>query len=276
MKNIIAIFGLILLVLTGVSQPIGNTNDATTIDAGLRTDLSAMRYLASTNITASNIWAKVTAISGNYKCAVYTDNSGLPNNFLIGTSQRNVSSNGWAKFDLTSQFTFTNGQYYWLAIWSSSDNAGIYYSANGTVRWQSGYTYGTWPSPLSLSGSSSAYNYCIYATNTIVTPPTVITNLPATNRVTLRWDRSPDVSVTGYKIYLGPTSAGYTNSVTVGNVTNAVISNLVATTTYFFAATAYESSGLESDFSNETIYTVPSPTAPTNTPPAILQNFRFF
>jgi len=77
--------------------------------------------------------------------------------------------------------------------------------------------------------------------------------------VTLAWDASPDASVTGYRIYYGPASGSYTNSTTVGNVTNATLTSLKAGAIYYFAATAYDGSGLESDFSNETSYTPPLP-----------------
>jgi class 3 adenylate cyclase len=77
--------------------------------------------------------------------------------------------------------------------------------------------------------------------------------------VTLAWDPSPDASVVAYKVYYGPTSRSYTNSIQVGNVTNASIAGLIAGATYYFGATALDSSGLESDFSNETLFTVPVP-----------------
>ena len=89
----------------------------------------------------------------------------------------------------------------------------------------------------------------------------------AASSVSLAWDASPDASVTGYRIYYGGTSANYTNSATVGNVTNTTITNLVAGATYFFAATAFDATGIESDFSNETNYSVP--TTSTNQPPSI-------
>ena len=90
----------------------------------------------------------------------------------------------------------------------------------------------------------------------------------AAGSVTLAWDASPDASVTGYRIYYGAASLSYTNSTTVGNVTNATLTGLVAGTTYFFAATALNSTNVESDFSNETTFTVPTSTttqAPTIT-----------
>ncbi len=78
------------------------------------------------------------------------------------------------------------------------------------------------------------------------------------NGVTLAWDRSPDSSVTGYRIYYGAASGNYTNSVAVGNATTNAVQGLTSGVTYFFAVTAYNASGLESSFSNETSYTAPT------------------
>ena len=69
--------------------------------------------------------------------------------------------------------------------------------------------------------------------------------------VTLAWDRSPDSSVTGYRVYYGPTSRKYTNSIMAGNVTTNTVAGLASGVTYFFAITANTASGLESGFSNE-------------------------
>ena len=68
------------------------------------------------------------------------------------------------------------------------------------------------------------------------------------------WDPSvPSADVAGYFIYYGGVMGSYTNRFNVGLGTNGVVSNLVAGTTYYFATTAYTSSGLESDFSNEAV-----------------------
>lgn len=45
-----------------------------------------------------------------------------------------------------------------------------------------------------------------------------------------------------------------------GNVITATISGLAPDTTYYFAATTYDTFGNESDYSNETTYHTPSPT----------------
>jgi hypothetical protein len=72
--------------------------------------------------------------------------------------------------------------------------------------------------------------------------------------VSLAWNPSSDVNVAGYKIYYGLTSRNYTSSVDVGNVSKASIGGLQQNTTYYFAATTYDSAGNESDFSNEASY----------------------
>ncbi len=80
----------------------------------------------------------------------------------------------------------------------------------------------------------------------------------AAGNVTLAWDASPDSTTTGYRVYYGGASGVYTNSATVGNVTNATFSNLADGTTFYFAAVAYNVDGFESEFSNETSYSVPA------------------
>jgi len=69
------------------------------------------------------------------------------------------------------------------------------------------------------------------------------------------WDPSPtttnSAAIGGYCIYWGPASLTYTNVLDAGNNTNVCISNLVAGARYYFAATAYDTNGLVSDFSNE-------------------------
>jgi sulfur relay (sulfurtransferase) complex TusBCD TusD component (DsrE family) len=92
----------------------------------------------------------------------------------------------------------------------------------------------------------------------------------AASSVTLAWDRSTSTNIAGYKIYYGTTSRAYTNTVDTGSSTNVTVSGLVNSTTYYFAATAYDTSNLESDFSNEVSYTnvVLAPPAIALTSPA--------
>lgn len=74
--------------------------------------------------------------------------------------------------------------------------------------------------------------------------------------VTLAWNPSEDVSVTGYRLYYGAAPEQYTNSIVVGNTTSCTVTGLVNGTTYYFSTTAYNESGIESPFSNEVSYSV--------------------
>jgi hypothetical protein len=89
----------------------------------------------------------------------------------------------------------------------------------------------------------------------------------ALQSVTLAWDPSADTNVVGYNIYYGVASRTYTNHIDVGNTLTATVSNLVEGTTYYFAATAYNGLGMESDYSNETSWTAPWPGG--NQPPTL-------
>jgi ethanolamine utilization microcompartment shell protein EutS len=79
----------------------------------------------------------------------------------------------------------------------------------------------------------------------------------AAGSVTLTWIPSTDANVVGYNVYYGGTSGDYTNKISTANTTNTVVSGLTQGVTYYFVVTAYDSSGLESPFSNEASYAIP-------------------
>jgi hypothetical protein len=70
--------------------------------------------------------------------------------------------------------------------------------------------------------------------------------------VTLAWDPSPD-PVSGYRLYQGTVSRNYSVVYDQGNTNNAIVTHLQAGTAYFFAVAAYDTNGLESDFSGELV-----------------------
>jgi hypothetical protein len=74
--------------------------------------------------------------------------------------------------------------------------------------------------------------------------------LPTTNT-----DGTAITNLVGARIYYGTTSSNYTSRLDLGLVTNCVISNLVAGTTYYCNGTAYNAAGLESDFCDEVVKT---------------------
>jgi hypothetical protein len=72
----------------------------------------------------------------------------------------------------------------------------------------------------------------------------------AWNAPTTYTDGTPLTAPAGYKVYYGTTSGNYTNVIEVHNLTSCLINSL-SPGTYYFVVTCYDSSGIESDFSNE-------------------------
>jgi Fibronectin type III domain len=81
---------------------------------------------------------------------------------------------------------------------------------------------------------------------------------------TISWTPSSSSSVAGYDIYYGTSSGNYQWAVSIDNpnATNVTIRGLANGTTYYFAATSYDSAGTQSGYSPE-ISGVVGSTTPT-------------
>ncbi len=78
----------------------------------------------------------------------------------------------------------------------------------------------------------------------------------ANQSVTIAWN-SVTNTVAGYAVHYGGASHNYTARLDVGTNTLANFSNLQPGATNFFAVTAYDTNGMESDYSTEVAYIVP-------------------
>ena len=86
----------------------------------------------------------------------------------------------------------------------------------------------------------------------LLTPVFLSQNSANATQITLAWDQSDGAA--GYKIYSGTTSNSYQWAADVGNVTSYTTADLTDGYTYYFAATAYDETSLESDYSDEVSY----------------------
>ncbi len=82
-------------------------------------------------------------------------------------------------------------------------------------------------------------------------------SLAGAAQVSLAWKASTSPDVAGYKMHYGNYSGSYQYTVNVGKSTSSTISGLVIGETYYFAVTAFDTKGGESDYSNEVTYNVP-------------------
>jgi hypothetical protein len=73
-------------------------------------------------------------------------------------------------------------------------------------------------------------------------------------QLTLEWDSNVEQDLAGYIVYYGTASRDYDYDVDVGEETSCTISNLYSGVTYYFAVTAYDIDGNESDYSPEITY----------------------
>lgn len=93
--------------------------------------------------------------------------------------------------------------------------------------------------------------------------------------VTLAWDSSPGTNIiTQYKVYWGSATRNYTNAVNAGTNLTATVTNLLAGPTYYFAATATDVFGLESDYSDEVSWAWTPPTNVVTVTVAVETNNR--
>ena len=94
--------------------------------------------------------------------------------------------------------------------------------------------------------------------------------LPAADaaQVTMAWDKNTEPDIAGYKLYYGTSSRAYDYIRDVGNSTTYTISGLDEGATYYFAVTAYNNSGQESDFSEEFVHNIAVQNRQPNRPTA--------
>ena len=84
--------------------------------------------------------------------------------------------------------------------------------------------------------------------------PSVPQTTVAVGSVTLTWQANREQDLAGYKIYVGASSGSYTyagSPFMIGNATAYTLSALPKGQTYFFAISAYDTSGNESGLSSE-------------------------
>lgn len=78
------------------------------------------------------------------------------------------------------------------------------------------------------------------------------------SEVTFQWEPNPESEVQGYRLYYGLQSGSYDDVVDVGNTTRFTLPWLDDNATYYFAFSAYDRLGNESDLSREIVWSTAS------------------
>ena len=100
--------------------------------------------------------------------------------------------------------------------------------------------------------TSSLAPYSVTVTQVALGSATLSWTAPSQNE-----DGSPLMDLAGYIIYYGTSQGSYPSSVRIDNpsISTYVVENLTPTT-YYFVSTAFNSSGIESSYSNEAVKVV--------------------
>lgn len=82
-------------------------------------------------------------------------------------------------------------------------------------------------------------------------------------QIQVTWNPNTEPDLAGYRLYVGEVSGQYGEPIDLGNVTGHVMEITPQYgATYYFALTAYDTSGNESGYSDEAICFVPDSRAP--------------
>jgi hypothetical protein len=187
---------------------------------------------------SSESWALAASPASLTFQAVQGGNN--PASQSVNVSKPNRKNTNWTASDSASWVSvsptigsFTSSSQITVLVNTAGLAAGTY-SATVTVT---AYKGGSVSIPVSLT----------------VAPTTTTSSSTSTSNTaaSLTWDPVMDTSVAGYNVYVGTASGVFGPPINVGNVTSRIINNLAVGSTYYFVVTAYDTSGVESNPSNE-------------------------
>jgi fibronectin type 3 domain-containing protein len=138
------------------------------------------------------------------------------------------------------------------------------YTVNGL---EEGQTYYFAAAAYDTNGNESDYSNEVSETIPVQEPTPDEPGIePPKNLV---WSPVLDEDIVGYKVYYGTASRTYGAPVDVGNQTSYSLAGFETGQIYYFAVKAYNTAGVESEFSEELAWTNSGSTPPANQPPII-------
>ena len=156
---------------------IGNSTDGTKADwitsgdNGSKAYINGNPYQVTTDATLTRIKAKIGSVTGEFKCAIYSDLNGLANRLLAVSQPKSNTTTGWNEFPLPTPLKVKAGDVIWLVIWSNDSNATVYYlqvPSGARLRWSLAPYAANWPDPIVMeTDGNDTFSYCIYAEGTL-------------------------------------------------------------------------------------------------------------
>ena len=89
--------------------------------------------------------------------------------------------------------------------------------------------------------------------------PQALYSVTGDGSVTLHWVRNTELDLAGYRVYIAPAYAGPYTPLSTTSATTYVVGGLANGATSYFAVSAYDAAGNESDLSTENVNDTPRP-----------------
>lgn len=227
------------------SSATGNGAVSVSVTTGI---LTAGSYTGNITLSATGASSRTVPVTFTVTAA--------PSISLSPTSLTYTATQGGSNpANQTVTLTNTGG----IANWIVSDTASWL-----SVTPPSGSSSSTLTAAVNTTGlTAGTYNGTITVSATGATSRTVVVTLtvsaPTTYSVTLTWAANTEPDLAGYKVYRRTASGAY--GAAIATVSAGTLSyqatGLSASTTYFFAVTAYDSAGNESGLSTEARIDIP-------------------
>jgi len=204
------------------------------------TTLSPAVYVTTSTI-AGGITTSIAKTTTTTSSSTSSSSSSSSTSSTSSTSASSSSTSSTAKATTTSSSSTSS------TVKASSTSTSSTSSTSSTAK---ATTTSLKPSTTTSTVSSSTSTSTVVTTTSISITTTTIAPSPAASRVTLAWDAVTDTDLAGYKIYYGTASGTYTGNRDAAKLTTYTFLGL-PNGTHYFAVKAYNTSGVESGFSNE-------------------------
>lgn len=109
---------------------------------------------------------------------------------------------------------------------------------------------------IALSGCHRQFDHPDYGPPS---PPTGISTQTGDNFIEIFWNPNPESNIAGYNVYVGATYQGKYQWIGSTRSTSYIDRGALNGTTYYYAITAYDVDGNESDLSRDVAYDIPRP-----------------
>ncbi|MEO8427149.1 MAG: DUF4082 domain-containing protein, partial [Verrucomicrobiota bacterium] len=154
----------------GARATIGNTTDGPGRDVitnpgdnGSGAYINGNQFQATADVTLTKIKVSLDNATGEFKCAIYSDQDGLGDRLLAQTQPKSNPTTGWNEFSLLAPLHVKAGDKIWLVVWSNDPQATVHFvpvTGQSPLHWSHVPYAADWPDPIVMEtgGGGAVYS----------------------------------------------------------------------------------------------------------------------